>query len=264
MTRAQEIAYARGPRHRRWPPRCEHPYSMDTNLWGRSVSCGALEDPWARAAGRRVHAHAPRSSMGPREPAYVELTFERGRAGRAQRRADAARRADRRRRHDCRRPRRRPGRHGREPAARHQVARGPRSAGRRRAARGAPRSAGVRDDARARSRLRVTSAPPTPTWCTTASGSRDARRGHRRVRRRRAAARDGRRSPEAVPRRLPGRRPPVAVRRVRSRPQHLRRRRPVRSLRRRGLHPDLGPPGRDIGPHGCARRPAGVNRAPSR
>ena len=46
MTRAQEIAYA-AARGIPVAPTLEHPYSTDANLWGRSVSCGVLEDPWA-------------------------------------------------------------------------------------------------------------------------------------------------------------------------------------------------------------------------
>src|SRR5947209_4398399 len=79
MTRDNEIAYA-----------AEHnipiavtsasPYSVDQNLWGRSVECGILEDPWeeppeevfAWTANPGGNGHA---SI---EPTYVEITFERG------------------------------------------------------------------------------------------------------------------------------------------------------------------------------------------
>ena len=66
----------------------------------------------------------------PDEPAYVEIEFEAGVPVRANGIDDAAARADREPRDDRRRARRRPDRHGREPADRHQVARGLRSAGR--------------------------------------------------------------------------------------------------------------------------------------
>jgi argininosuccinate synthase len=76
MTRAQEIAYAES---RGIPVAAtrDHPYSTDANLWGRSISCGALEDPWAEPPPDVFHitrdlAHAPT------DPAYLELTFERG------------------------------------------------------------------------------------------------------------------------------------------------------------------------------------------
>ncbi len=46
MNREEEIEYA----HKHDIPvedRKKIPYSIDENLWGRSVECGALEDPWA-------------------------------------------------------------------------------------------------------------------------------------------------------------------------------------------------------------------------
>src|SRR3990172_8247008 len=46
MTREDEIAYAQ-----RYdipvPVTKESPYSIDENLWGRSIECGVQEDPWA-------------------------------------------------------------------------------------------------------------------------------------------------------------------------------------------------------------------------
>ena len=74
MTRDNEIAYA-----------AEHgipltvtsasPYSTDLNLWGRSVECGILEDPWAEPP---ADVYAWTSNTPPGEPAYVEITFEHG------------------------------------------------------------------------------------------------------------------------------------------------------------------------------------------
>ena len=74
MTRDHEIAYA-----------AEHaipiqvtnasPYSVDQNLWGRSVECGKLEDPWAEPP---EEVYAWTKSSGQTEPAYVEITFEHG------------------------------------------------------------------------------------------------------------------------------------------------------------------------------------------
>jgi argininosuccinate synthase len=52
-------------------------YSIDENLWGRTVECGPLEDPWAAPpedAFERTAAPADR----PGEPAELTLTFERG------------------------------------------------------------------------------------------------------------------------------------------------------------------------------------------
>jgi argininosuccinate synthase len=76
MTRAQEIAYA----HARGIPidaTLQHPYSTDANLWGRSVSCGVLEDPWADPP-PDVFRLTRGAGDGPGEPASVELTFEAG------------------------------------------------------------------------------------------------------------------------------------------------------------------------------------------
>ncbi len=74
MTRDNEIAYA-----------AEHgipisvtnasPYSVDQNLWGRSIECGILEDPWAEPP-EEVYAWTTLADH--QEPIYVEITFEHG------------------------------------------------------------------------------------------------------------------------------------------------------------------------------------------
>ena len=46
MTRDNEIAYA-AEHHIPIQVTNANPYSVDQNLWGRSVECGILEDPWA-------------------------------------------------------------------------------------------------------------------------------------------------------------------------------------------------------------------------
>jgi argininosuccinate synthase len=94
MTRDNEIAYA-----------AEHgipiqvtnasPYSVDQNLWGRSIECGILEDPWAEPP-EEVYAwtanpdlyeqpggpsinRAPSINRGATSgPTYLEITFQRG------------------------------------------------------------------------------------------------------------------------------------------------------------------------------------------
>ena len=54
----------------------ESPYSVDANLWGRSIESGVLEDPWIEPPDEvyewtaREHAHAPGT--------VVEIGFERG------------------------------------------------------------------------------------------------------------------------------------------------------------------------------------------
>jgi len=88
MTRDNEIAYA-----------AEHgipiqvtnasPYSVDQNLWGRSIECGILEDPWAEPP-EEVYAWtanpdlyeqpgAPSINRGATAgPTYLEITFQHG------------------------------------------------------------------------------------------------------------------------------------------------------------------------------------------
>ena len=83
MTRDNEIAYA-----------AEHnipiqvtnasPYSVDQNLWGRSVECGILEDPWAEPpeevygwTANPGHSKLSSESLTP-EPTYIEITFKEG------------------------------------------------------------------------------------------------------------------------------------------------------------------------------------------
>jgi argininosuccinate synthase len=77
MTRDSEIAYA-----------TEHaipinvstanPYSVDQNLWGRSVECGVLEDPWAEPP-EEVFAWTANPDVDEHiEPTYLEIMFQHG------------------------------------------------------------------------------------------------------------------------------------------------------------------------------------------
>lgn len=77
MTRDNEIAYAN-----------EHnipisvtnasPYSVDQNLWGRSIECGILEDPWEEPP-EDVYAWTANPALQPQaEPTYIEITFQHG------------------------------------------------------------------------------------------------------------------------------------------------------------------------------------------
>src|SRR5712692_4046558 len=76
MDRESEIAYAEEHSIPISVTRAS-PYSIDENLWGRSVECGVLEDPWQEPpAGVYVWTKSP--SEAPHEPAYVEIGFERG------------------------------------------------------------------------------------------------------------------------------------------------------------------------------------------
>jgi argininosuccinate synthase len=76
MTRGEEIEYAR-QRNVPVPATVESPYSTDFNLWGRAVDCGALEDPW-REPPEDIYTLTKASRECPDEPAYVEVSFERG------------------------------------------------------------------------------------------------------------------------------------------------------------------------------------------
>lgn len=77
MTRDNEIAYA-----------AEHnipiqvtnasPYSVDQNLWGRSIECGVLEDPWAEPP-EEVYAWTSNPDTADfQEPTYIEISFQNG------------------------------------------------------------------------------------------------------------------------------------------------------------------------------------------
>ena len=53
------------------------PYSVDANLWGRSVECGILEDPWAEPPSD-VYEWTADPDHTPAEPAEVTIGFEQG------------------------------------------------------------------------------------------------------------------------------------------------------------------------------------------
>ncbi len=76
MTREETIEYAR-----RYdipiPITAASPYSLDENLWGRSIECGVLEDPWVEPPAD-VFAWTKWPWESPDEPAYVEIGFEKG------------------------------------------------------------------------------------------------------------------------------------------------------------------------------------------
>ena len=53
------------------------PYSIDFNLWGRSIACGVLEDPWAEPPDD-IYALTRAPHECPDEPAYLEIEFTGG------------------------------------------------------------------------------------------------------------------------------------------------------------------------------------------
>ncbi len=76
MTRPDEIEYAR-KRGVPVPVTQASPYSTDANLWGRSIECGVLEDPWVEPP-EDVYTLTRDPAQCPDEAAYVQLDFERG------------------------------------------------------------------------------------------------------------------------------------------------------------------------------------------
>ncbi len=55
----------------------EKPYSIDMNLWGVSIECGVLEDPWVEPP-EDAYLITKSPQEAPKEPLYLELTFEQG------------------------------------------------------------------------------------------------------------------------------------------------------------------------------------------
>jgi argininosuccinate synthase len=76
MTREQTINYAQ--RHGiPVPVTVASPYSIDENLWGRSIECGVLEDPWVEPS-EEVFTWTRAAGETPNKPDYVEVGFEKG------------------------------------------------------------------------------------------------------------------------------------------------------------------------------------------
>jgi argininosuccinate synthase len=76
MTRPEEIAYARA-RNVSVPTTIASPYSTDQNLWGRSIECGALEDPWNEPP-EDIYTLTKAPADAPDAPAYVEIAWQEG------------------------------------------------------------------------------------------------------------------------------------------------------------------------------------------
>jgi argininosuccinate synthase len=74
MTRDRLIAYAKA---RGIPIPADTPYTVDTNLWGRSIERGVLEDPWQESP-EDIYALTRSPRDCPDEPAYVEIEFDQG------------------------------------------------------------------------------------------------------------------------------------------------------------------------------------------
>ncbi len=57
--------------------RKDNPYSIDENLWGRAIECGAIEDPWA-APPSEPYALTTDPAQAPTDPWELVLGFESG------------------------------------------------------------------------------------------------------------------------------------------------------------------------------------------
>jgi argininosuccinate synthase len=76
MTREETIDYAK-QNGIPVPVTVASPYSIDENLWGKSIECGVLEDPWVEPP-EEVFTWTRSPSDAPDKPCYIEIGFERG------------------------------------------------------------------------------------------------------------------------------------------------------------------------------------------
>lgn len=76
MTREQEIEYA-SSHNIEVPATKSSPYSIDENLYGRSIEAGDLEDPWVEPS-PDVFKWTTDPSEAPTNPEYLELNFVNG------------------------------------------------------------------------------------------------------------------------------------------------------------------------------------------
>ncbi|HHV78724.1 MAG TPA: argininosuccinate synthase [Firmicutes bacterium] len=76
MSRDEEIDYAR-EHDIPIPVGKQNPYSIDQNLWGRSIECGVLEDAWVEPP-EDVFEWTVSPEKAPDKPDYLEITFENG------------------------------------------------------------------------------------------------------------------------------------------------------------------------------------------
>ena len=76
MSRPDEIAYAQ-EHSIPVPVTVDSPYSTDSNLWGRSIECGVLEDPWAEPP-EDIYTLTRAPAECPETPAHVEIRFADG------------------------------------------------------------------------------------------------------------------------------------------------------------------------------------------
>ncbi len=76
MTREETMEYAK-KHHVPVPVTRKNPYSVDENLWGKSIECGVLEDPWIEPPDD-VWTLTKSPAKAPNKPLYLEIGFETG------------------------------------------------------------------------------------------------------------------------------------------------------------------------------------------
>jgi len=76
MTREETIAYAKS-NNIPIPITVSSPYSIDESLWGKSIECGALEDPWAEPP-EDAFTWTKSPDQAPDKLQYIEIGFEEG------------------------------------------------------------------------------------------------------------------------------------------------------------------------------------------
>jgi argininosuccinate synthase len=76
MTREETMAYAKVHKVP-VPVTVKSPYSVDENLWGKSIECGVLEDPWTEPPDD-VWVWTKSPAQAPARPVYIEIGFEAG------------------------------------------------------------------------------------------------------------------------------------------------------------------------------------------
>ncbi len=76
MTREETIKYA-AARNIPIPVKSGKAYSIDGNVWGRSIECGVLEDPWNEPP-EEVYEWTIAPEKAPDKPTYIVIGFEQG------------------------------------------------------------------------------------------------------------------------------------------------------------------------------------------
>jgi argininosuccinate synthase len=76
MTREETISYAE-KNNIPIPITVKSPYSIDENVWGKSIECGVLEDPWVEPP-EDAFTFTQSIQNAPDKPEYIEIGFEKG------------------------------------------------------------------------------------------------------------------------------------------------------------------------------------------